>query len=382
MSGGSGQARIESNGQAPLEVGMSLRAHKRTALTLLMLFCLILSAAHARSHDVKVPAWARYVKSLPRYRPHRRVSGTIRSWGHGFLRVMMRDWEQGFRRFQPQVRFRDDLLSSGAAMAGLYTGRANLGVLAREIVPMEAAAYRKVAGQKPFPVTVLTGSYSDPDKIMALGVFVNRDNPLARLDFRQLDAIFGAQRLRGEPHDIRTWGELGLTGAWKNRPIHPYSGPATDEAPWFYFSQTVMRGSTLWNCALKQLGGAGGPGGKRLSGYQRAVDAVAADPDGIALTSAGYGNPNAKLLAIAVHPAGPYIEPTLANVADRSYPLSRAVKFYINDGPKIPPNPAVVEFLRYILSRQGQEQVLREGSFLPLTPSIVAAQLKKLPATP
>ena len=353
----------------------------RTALTFLILGCLGSTAACAGSREVPVPPWAQYVKSLPAYRPHRQVSGTIRSWGHGFLKVMMRDWERGFRRFQPHVRFQDDLLSSGAAMAGLYTGRANLGVLAREIVPMEAAAYRKVAGQKPFPVTVLTGSYADPDKIMALGVFVNRDNPLAHLDFRQLAAIFGVQRRKGEPREIRTWGQLGLKGAWKNRPIHPYSGPASDEAPWFYFSQTVMRGSALWNCALQQLAGAAGPDGKRINGYQRAVDAVAADPDGIALTSAGYGNPNARRVAIAAAPGGPYIEPTLANVADRRYPLSRAVKFYINDGPKIAPDPVVVEFLRYILSRQGQEQVLREGSFLPLTPSIVSRQLKKLPAS-
>lgn len=353
----------------------------RTALTCLILSCLCSSAACAGSRAVVVPPWARYVRSLPAYRPHRQVRGTIRSWGHGFLKVMMRDWEQGFRRFQPHVRFHDDLLSSGAAMAGLYTGRANLGVLAREIVPMEAAAYRKVAGQKPFAVTVLTGSYADPDKVMALGIFVNKDNPLARLDFRQLDAIFGAQRLRGEANNIRTWGQLGLRGSWKNRPIHPYSGPATDEAPWFYFSQTVMRGSTLWNCALKQLAGGPGPDGQRINGYQRAVDAVGADKDGIALTSAGYRNPNAKLVAIAVRPGGPYIQPTLANVANRSYPLSRAVKFYINDGPKIPPDPVVVEFLRYVLSRQGQEQVLGEGSFLPLTPSIVSRQLKKLPAS-
>ncbi len=372
MNGRSGQADMSERARLQL-------SPRRAALV--MLSCLCLPAAQARSPEVNVPPWARYVKSLPRYQPRRQVSGTIRSWGHGFLKVMMHDWERGFHRFQPHVSFKDDLLSSGAAMAGLYTHRANLGVLAREIVPMEAAAYRKVAGQKPFPVTVLTGAYADPDKIMALGVFVNRDNPLARLDFRQLDAIFGARPLRGEAHSIRTWGELGLKGAWRNRTIHPYSGPSTDEAPWFYFSQTVMRGSTLWNCALQQLGGAEGPGGKRINGYQRAVDSVAADPDGIALTSAGYRNADAKLIAIAVHPAGPYIEPTLANVADRSYPLSRAVKFYINDGPRIPPDPVVVEFLRYILSRQGQEQVLREGSFLPLTPAIVAAQLKKLPAT-
>src|SRR5579872_2779216 len=341
------------------------------------------ATASASAQSPTIPAWAQYVKSLPRYQPSGQVSGTVTSWGHGFLKPMMRFWEQDFHRFQPQVRFQDDLASSAAAMAGLYTGRANLGVLAREIVPMEVAAYQKMTGQKIFPVTVLTGSYADPDKLMALGIFVNRSNPLAQLDFQQLDAIFGAQHLAGAPADIRTWGQLGLGGAWKDRPIQPYAGPAGDEAPPFYFSQTVMRGSMLWNDRLQQLDDITRPDGKNVDGYQRAVDAVATDRDGIALTVAGYHNPQAKLIAVAIAPGGPYVVPTRASVADRAYPLARSVTFYINDGPKIPPDPAVIEFLRYVLSRDGQEQALREGDFLPLTPSIARAQLAKLadPAT-
>lgn len=335
--------------------------------------------AAARPQIINVPAWASYVASLPPYQPSRQVSGTVTSWGHGFLKEMMRDWEQDFHRFQPDVRFQDDLASSAAAMAGLYSRRANLGVLAREIVPMEVAAYRKMTGQKVFPITVLTGSLANPDKLMALGIFVNRTNPLARLDFRQLDGIFGAQHHAGAPDAIRTWGQLGLGGAWKDRSIHPYSGPAGDEAPAFYFSQKVMRGSTLWNGSLRQLDDATGPDGRHVNGYQRAVDAVATDPNGIAVTVAGYHNPQAKLIAIAAAPGGPYVAPTRASVADRSYPLSRSVTFYINDGPRIPPDPAVVEFLRYVLSRNGQEQALREGDFLPLTPQIARAQLAKLP---
>ena len=335
-------------------------------------------AQSASARSITVPRWAQYVNALPPYHPDRQVSGTVTSWGHGFLKDMMRDWERDFHRFQPNVRFQDDLASSAAAMAGLYTGRANLGVLAREIVPMEVAAYRKMTGQKPYPVTVLTGSYADPDKLMALGIFVNRDNPLARLDFRQLDAIFGAQHLGGAPGNIRTWGQLGLGGAWKDRPIHPYSGPAGDEAPAFFFSQTVMRGSTLWNERLQQLDDTTASDGTHVDGYQRAVDAVAQDPAGIAVTVAGYQNSRAKLVAIAATPEGPYIEPTKASVADRSYPLSRSVTFYINGGPAISPDPVVVEFLRYVLSREGQEQALREGDFLPLTPKVAGVQRAKL----
>ncbi len=342
-----------------------------------------IAAPLAGAQSVTIPPWAQYVQSLPPYHPDRQVSGTVTSWGHGFLRDMMRDWEQDFHRFQPNVTFHDDLASSAAAMAGLYAGRANLGVLAREIVPMEVAAYQKMTGQKVFPVTVLTGSYADPDKLMALGIFVNRDNPLARLDFRQLDAIFGARHLAGAPANIRTWGQLGLGGVWKRRPIHPYAGPAGDEAPPYFFSQTVMRGSMLWNGRLQQLDETTLPDGRHIDGYQRSVDAVAEDRDGIAISVAGYHNAHAKLVAIAAAAGGPYVPPTTASVADRSYPLSRSVTFYINDGPKVPPDPAVVEFLRYVLSRDGQEQALHEGDFLPLTPSIARTQLAKLadPAT-
>ncbi|HEY7887528.1 MAG TPA: substrate-binding domain-containing protein [Steroidobacteraceae bacterium] len=356
-----------------------MRNHSMIAATAaLALAALPAAASPAALRSVSIPPWAHEVASLPPYQPSRQVSGTVTSWGHGFLKEMMRDWEQGFHRFQPNVRFQDDLASSAAAMAGLYTGRANLGVLAREIVPMEVAAYQKMTGQKVFPVTVLTGSYADPDKLMALGIFVNRDNPLARLDFRQLDAIFGAQHLGGAPANIRTWGRLGLGGAWKDRPIHPYSGPAGDEAPAFFFSQTVMHGSTLWNGRLQQLDEITRTDGKQIDGYQRAVDAVATDPDGVAVSVAGYHNPQAKLVAIAITPTGPYVAPTRASVADRSYPLSRSVTFYINDGPKVTPDPVVVEFLRYVLSRDGQEQALREGDFLPLTPQIARAQLARL----
>jgi len=336
------------------------------------------AAATGAAQRVSVPSWAGYVASLPPYQPSRQVSGRVTSWGHGFLKTMMRDWEVDFHRFQPNVKFQDDLASSAAAMAGLYTRRANLGVLAREIVPMEVAAYQKMTGQKIFPVTVLTGSYADPDKLMALGIFVNRGNPLTRLDFQQLDAIFGARHLAGAPANVRTWGQLGLGGVWKHRPIHPYSGPAGDEAPAFYFSQKVMRGSTLWNGSLRQLEAAMQPDGEHIDGYQRAVDAVSSDPDGIAVTVAGYHHPQAKLIAVAIVPAGPYVLPTRGSVAARTYPLSRSVTFYINDGPKIPPDPAVIEFLRYVLSRDGQEQALREGDFLPLTPQIARAQLARL----
>jgi phosphate transport system substrate-binding protein len=331
--------------------------------------------------------------ALPAYSPSRPVTGTIRSWGHGFLRPMMRLWEEGFQKYHPGVRFEDRLVTSAAAIAGLYARRADLGVLAREITPPEVAAYEKMAGQKLTPATVLTGSYGNQDKIMALGIFVNKDNPVSRLTFAQLDAIWGAEHKRGARESIRTWGQLGLTGEWKNQAIHPYSGLAF-EAPAYFFSQTVMRGSVLWNDALRQCENVEDEVLSRgdetvtpaitrhADAYQQVVDAVGADRQAIGLAGAGYRNPNAKLVALAVEEGGPFVEATRENVANLRYPLARPVRFYINNGPVLPADPAVIEFLRYILSREGQQLVGREGDFLPLPAAVARAELEKLPRPP
>lgn len=328
--------------------------------------------------------------SPPAYQPSRPVSGTIRSWGHGFLRPMMKLWEEGFQKYHPGVRFEDKLVTSAAAIAGLYTQRADLGVLAREITPPEVAAYEKMARQKLTPVTVLTGSYGNQDKIMALGIFVNAANPVAQLTFAQLDAIWGAERKRGARENVRTWGQLGLTGEWSGRAIHPYSGLAF-EAPAHFFSQTVMQGSVLWNEALQQckneedeIPSRGDEKitpviARHIDAYQQVVDAVGSDRQGIGLAGAGYRNPRAKLVALAVAEGGPFVEATRENVANLRYPLARPVRFYINRGDSIPANPDVLEFLRFILSREGQALVDREGDFLPLPAAVARAELENLP---
>lgn len=330
------------------------------------------------------------LSGLPPYRPTRAVQGTIRSWGHGFLRPLMHLWAEDFRRFQPGVRFETRLVTSASAIAGLYTGSVNLGVLAREILPSEAAAYEKMTRQKLTPVTVLMGSYGNQDKIMALGIFVNRDNPLAQLTFSQLDAIWGAE-LRGGAHaPVRTWDQVGLTGVWAGRPIQPYTGLAF-EAPAAFFSHRVMGGSVLWNDALRQFENSEterpstgseptAPQIRRtVDAYQKVVDAVGADPAAIGLSGAGYRNPRAKLVAVAAGPEAPFVVPSAETISDQTYPLARPVKFYLNAGPMLPADPVVIEFLRYVLSRDGQSQVLHEGDFLPLSAETARAEREKLP---
>lgn len=315
--------------------------------------------------------------ALQPYHPQAVEPGVIRSWGHVFLRKIMGEWEAAFAKYHPGVTFSDNLVSSAAATGALFTNTADLGIVGREIRPMEVAGYNRVMKHKPFPYEVMTGSWANADKSVALGIFVSAKNPLTRLTFAQLDAIFGAEHLAGEAENIRSWDQLGLTGAWATRAIHVYGGEL-DAAPAFYFSQTVMHGSQLWNEHLHHFDDIDRPDKTTYVAQQHIVDELARDPEGIALSGTGFKAPGIKLLAIAVSAAGPYVMPTPATVQDRTYPLSRSVWIYTNQAPGHPLDPRTREFLRFIFSREGQDLVREEGEYLPLTPQLAAAQLRKL----
>lgn len=317
------------------------------------------------------------LSGLPEYRPAPIPAGVISNWGHVFVKKVMDSWEREFQKYHPDVTFSDNLVSSAAATGALFTKTADIGVVGREIRPMEAAGYTRVMKHKPFALELMTGSFANADKSVALGIFVHKDNPLQRITFAQLDAIFGSEHKRGEKGNLRTWGQLGLTGVWANQPIGVYAGEL-DAAPAFYFSQRVMLGSMLWNESLHHFDDANRPDGTVYEAQQQIVDALAHDPGGIAIAGAGVHNPDVKLIAVSEASDGPYILPTLSTVQDRSYVLSRSVWFYTNQAPDHPLNPRVREFLLFILSRQGQALVREEVEYLPLTPELDAAQIRKL----
>jgi len=349
---------------------MQIRAGKLFAFVFLGILKVGMPALLPAQADVAVEA-------IPAYQPEPIPGGVIRSWGHVFVKKVMLSWETGFQKYHPGVTFADNLVSSAAATGALFTGAADLGVVGREIRPLEVAGYTRVKKRKPFPLEVMTGSFANADKSVALGIFVAKDNPIQHLSFAQLDAIFGAEHLGGAKANIRTWGELGLTGPWAARPINVYTSEL-DSAPGFYFSQRVMHGSVLWNEHLRHFDDLTRPDGTTYEAQQRIVDALANDPAGIALSGAGVRNRNVRLVPVSQDNAGPFVAPTPETVSNRSYPLARSVWIYTNQAPGEPLNPRVREFLRYVLSREGQQAVAAEGEYLPLTPEIAAAQLRRL----
>ncbi|HVC02231.1 MAG TPA: substrate-binding domain-containing protein [Steroidobacteraceae bacterium] len=328
---------------------------------------------------------ARSLNLPPSYTPGRQVSGTIRLWGHGaydrsrdFIGSLVRAWERGFRRYQPGVHFENHLVGTATAAEALYTGNADLALLGREIWPPEVAAFKEMFGYPPTGVNVATGSFNVRNRDYALVIFVHKSNPLDKLTLEQLHAIFGAE-CRGCGPVARSWGDLGLSGAWRDRPIHLYGLPISRGFARF-FEDEVFIGRRLWRPSLREFADLKGSRGGATDGGQRMLDALAQDPDGIGYAGLLYTNPDVKPVALAARPGGPYVEPTETNVLAHRYPLTRMITIYLNRAPGRPVDPKLEEFLRFVLSREGQQDVLRQGrGYLPLLAPFAAAERSKIP---
>jgi len=302
--------------------------------------------------------------SLPPYRPEQQISGTLRSWGNDRMQAVMARWQEGFRAHHPAVQFETSLHGSGTAIAGLYTGVADIALMGRSANSTENMAFEWVFRYKPLGVQVSTGSLGVPGKSYAPVVFVHKDNPLSQLTLAQLDAVFGCEHLRGSKN-FNTWSDLGLTGEWSARPIHPY-GPDIQSSTASFFRELVLKGSYKWSCDMKELGD------------PQILDALAADRAGIAYSALGHLNQAVRPVSLSADAGGPYFSPTIENVRERKYPLTRATWIFVNRPPDRPLDPKVKEFLRYVLSRDGQRDVEAEGDYLPLSADVLLAQLRLL----
>src|SRR5215813_186973 len=306
----------------------------------------------------------------------RQASGKIRSWGNDQMAALMQAWQAGFRRRHPDAQFETKLLGTGTGMAGLYSGVADLALMGRESTATEVMAFEWVFKYKPLGIEVATGSLDASGKAFAVAVFVHKDNPLAQMTLAQLDAVFGSEHLRG-PRNIRMWGELGLTGAWKDQAINVY-GYDFETNTGAFFKRAVLNGSDKWNCEMKEFADVKQSDGSSLDASHRILDALARDSYGIAYANLRYANARVKPLALASNDGGPFYAATKENLIARKYPLTRAAMIYVNRAPNQPLDPKVKEFLRYVLSAEGQQAVKREGDFLPLSETVVPEQLKNL----
>ena len=260
------------------------------------------------------------VAALPEYHPAQHVSGTVRVSGNDQMAALLQRWEKGFRRFHPDVRFESWLKGTASGIYGLEMRTADLALMGRAMNPFEYYGTYERSWVFPVQVEVATGSFATPDKSPAYAVFVHRDNPIAKLTVQQLDAIFGAQRgggwnglswdvtaARGPELNVRTWGQLGATGAWADKPIHVYAPPLEGAGAITYFQSRVMHGADLWNEDLREY-----------ADPALMIADLSNDPSGIAYASLDSAAAGVKALPLAETAAGPYVNPTRETVAERA----------------------------------------------------------------
>jgi len=350
----------------------------------------VAASGPAAAREAKAPARAArpvaasgYQLPAP-YRARQPVSGVIRVWGHGayakradFIERLMDAWESGFERYHPGIRFENALKGTAAAMAGLYTGTGDVALMGREVWAPEIEAFKEVKGYPPTGIDVLTGSLATRNRGYALTVFVHKDNPLRSLDLAQLDAVFGQERRRGHK-PVRTWGDLGLGGEWRDAPVHLYGLPIARGFADF-FQKKVFLGSLFWNPALHEFPDDKGSVSVATDGGTRMAAAMAQDRYAIGYSGLLYANEGIRPVALAPAPGKPAVLPTEATVRDRSYPLTRIITLFIDKRPGQRPDPKVEEFVRFILSREGQRMVEAQGGgYLPVLAPFARKELHKL----
>lgn len=339
------------------------------------------SVAGGLAAEAPVAPEVAFVAALPLYAPATKVSGTIRLWGHGspkhdFMGRLMDVWIAGFTRHQPDVKFENHMYGTASAIGALYSGAADIAILGEEISPTAATAFEREKHYAPTGIQIATGSLDVNYFDYAHMIFVRKDNPIQGLTLAQLDAVFGAEHRRGS-RNIRTWGELGLTGEWAERRIRPY-GWQVDVDFALFFREAVLENSHRWNTDLKEFVHVLRADGTQYDHGQQILDVLAKNPAGIAISNVRYANPDVRPLALARKEGEAFYEPTKANLIAQTYPLVRIIPAFIDVAPGQPVDPTVREFLRYLLSREGQQALVNDSDYLPLSAEAIGRQREKL----
>ena len=324
---------------------------------------------HHLKVDPAIPAWKPgEVKSEP--------EEELALVGADVMDEICLGWAKLFRQAYPHLSVTLDLRASGAGAPGLIAGtKAPNSVIApvgREMLPAEEKAFVDKFGYEPFRVKVATGSLGSLGKTATSIIMVDKDNPIKGLSLAQLDAIYSTTRKRGDA-DIKTWGDLGLTGAWASRPIIKWGLKSPNGIEWFFKIVVMEMGEYKNDIKF-------GKGRGFTHAFNVVAEEMAKEPGGIsyALLANTNSSPNVKVVPLSVKDGGPYLPPTLDTVYHHTYPLSRYVYIYVNRKPGDPLEPKVKEFLKLVLSQQGQEVVAKEGVYIPLLPEVVKEELAKL----
>ena len=316
--------------------------------TLIAFVVVALGATLARAQAVRVEA------SIAPYAKTSGVSGNLNSVGSDTMNNLMTLWGEAFAKMYPNVKIQVEGKGSSTAPPALIAGTAQFGPMSRPMKPSEIDAFEKKFGYKP---TQLRTSYD------ALAVYVNKDNPLDKATLAEVDGAFSKSRRRGGK-GVSNWGQIGLTGDWAGRPISLYGRNSASGTYGFFKEHVLMNGD--YKDAVKEQ-----PGSASV------VQGVTSDRFGMGYSGIGYKTSGVKNLALAEKEGAEFSSGSYDDVVSAKYPLARFLYIYVNRAPGKPLDPLVHEFLKLVLSREGQEVVVKDG-YLPLTVGIVSEERRKI----
>ncbi len=326
---------------------MHMRSTLNTIKSLGMVTALWLSGctgAYAQTSDV----------ALMPYKRVSGISGNLSSVGSDTLANLMTYWAEEFKRRYPNVNIQIQTAGSSTAPTALVEATAQIGPMSRMMKTKEVEAFEQEYGYKPTAIKVA---------VDALAVFVHEDNPLKGINFEQLDAIYSRTLRCGGLEPINQWGQLGLTGSWQNRGIQLF-GRNSVSGTYGYFKKRALCRGDFRNNVNEQPGSAS------------VVQSVSTSLNAIGYSGIGYKTTGIKAIPVA-REGDDYVEATIENSVNGRYPLSRFLYVYVNKHPNKPLAPMEGEFLRFILSSDGQKIVQKDG-YIPLPVAVVEQNLAKL----
>lgn len=282
------------------------------------------------------------------------ISGNISSIGSDTLNNLMTLWAEKFKSVYPNVNIQIEGKGSATAPPALIAGTAQLGPMSRPMKASEIDEFEKKFGYKPTAIRVA---------VDALAVFVNKDNPVQGLTFKQVDGIFSSTRKYGG-EDLTTWGQVGLTGDWANRPMSLYGRNAAS-GTYGYFKEHALKKGDFKATVKEQAGSAS------------VVQSISVDRFAIGYSGIGYATPGVRAVPLAEKDGQAFIEASAENCYAGKYPLARFLFVYVNKAPDKPLDPLVKEFLKMVLAREGQEVVVKDGYF-PTLPKFAEPDVKLL----
>ncbi len=293
--------------------------------------------------------------NLPSYEKASGVSGNLSSVGSDTLANLMTLWAEDFKRNYPNVNIQIQAAGSSTAPPALTEGTSNIGPMSRMMKDKEREAFEKRYGYAPTAV---------PVAIDALAVFVNKDNPIEGLTIPQIDAIFSSTRKCGFSKDATTWGDLGVGGSLAGQGIQLF-GRNSVSGTYGYFKKKALCKGDFKNNVNEQPGSAS------------VVQGVSESINGIGYSGIGYKTASVRALPLAKKEGDEFVEATSANAVTGKYPLSRFLYVYVNKAPNKALAPITAEFLKLVLSKQGQEVVVKDG-YVPVPAQVAERTLQSL----